>query len=145
MVSTMPENARIRGWQGIPGVIGSYRSGGLVVMQRNVNSASHTVDDETNVKRIQLTDLIEWQSGTGADITPTSTPTINVGSPGQRLTIVNVDSAHNLILRDRGTLASSGLFLTGTSITIAPRNTLSLIYSSTVGGWVQISPLIATL
>lgn len=144
-VTTMPENGRLRSWQGMPGVPGSYRGVGQVGLACGIDAAGHTLDDVLNPKRVQLCDFLEVQSLTGGDITFTSAPTIHDGYPGQLLWVLNVDPANSLILQDRGTLSGSKLFLTDTLLSLGPMNNLLLRFSSTVGGWVQASPLVVVL
>jgi hypothetical protein len=80
---------------------------------------------------------------TGA-VTTTAAPTIADGTDGQVLTALNVGTG-TWTIKDQGTLASSNLRLTGASVAIAPRNSIKLIYSATVGDWVQVGPLVAVI
>jgi len=73
------------------------------------------------------------------NVTLTSTPTIADGQDGQILVVLNVDTADTITLQDQGTLASSNLRLVGTGVALAPRESVMLVYSSTVGDWVQVS------
>lgn len=70
--------------------------------------------------------------------TLSSTPTIADGQNGQELIILNVDSADTITLQDQGTLANSNLRLAATTVAIAPRCSIRLVYSSDVGDWVQV-------
>lgn len=79
-----------------------------------------------------------------ATATLTSAPTIASGTDGQIIKILNVGS-FNIVLQDQGTLASSNLRLTATGVTLGPRDSIQLIYSNTVGDWVQIGSLVNVL
>lgn len=74
-----------------------------------------------------------------ASYTLTSTPTVADGADGQILIIVNVDTVDTITLQDQGTLASSNLRLSANTIALGPRDSIILMYSSTVGDWVEIS------
>jgi hypothetical protein len=80
---------------------------------------------------------------TGA-VTTTAAPTIADGLDGQVLTILNVGTG-TWTIEDQGTLASSNLRLAAASVAIAPRQSIKLIYSSTVGDWVQVGPLVTVI
>lgn len=71
--------------------------------------------------------------------TLTSTPTIADGQNGQVLTVMNVDTADTITIQDQGTLAGSNLRLVGVSCALAPRESITLVYSSVVGDWVEIN------
>ena len=73
-----------------------------------------------------------------ASYTLTSAPTIANGQDGQILIIMNVDTVDTITIQDQGTLALSNLRLSATTIALAPRDSIILVYSSTVGDWVQI-------
>jgi hypothetical protein len=84
------------------------------------------------------------QVSTGSNITSTAAPTIADGVDGQMLTIINVGS-FNYVISDQGTLASSNLRLTATTVTLAPRQSVELMYNATVGDWVQVRTLCAVV
>ncbi|HEY6014590.1 MAG TPA: hypothetical protein VIU37_11295, partial [Candidatus Limnocylindrales bacterium] len=63
---------------------------------------------------------------------------------GQMLLIVNV-GANNITLQDQGTLAGSNLRLTAAGVTLGPRDSVKLMYSSTVGDWIQVGNLVSVL
>lgn len=67
-----------------------------------------------------------------------SAPTIADGQNGQRLRIINVDTADTITLQDQGTLASSNLRLSATTIALGPRDSIDLEFNSTIGDWVQV-------
>lgn len=69
----------------------------------------------------------------------TSAPTIADGYNGQRITLINVDSADVIEIQDQGTLASSNLRLVGTKVTLNPRESVVLEYNAQIGDWVQIA------
>lgn len=80
--------------------------------------------------------LLLIQNVTGGSLTLTSTPTIANGADGEVVRIVNVGS-QNIVLQDQGTLASSNLRLASSTVTLAPRQSLDLVYLSAVGDWVD--------
>jgi hypothetical protein len=72
--------------------------------------------------------------------TLTSAPTIADGQNGQVVTIVNADTGSDVVtLQDQGTLASSNLRLVGTSCALGPRDSITLLFLSSVGDWVEIA------
>lgn len=77
-------------------------------------------------------------------VTSTATPTVYDGIDGQKVRILNVGSG-TLTIQDQGTLASSNLRLTANTIAIAPRQSVELAYSATVGDWVQTGALVTVL
>ena len=76
--------------------------------------------------------------------TLTATPTIADGFDGQEILLLNV-GANTVTIQDQGTLASSNLRLTGASVAIGPRDSVRLVYSTTVGDWVQVGALVAVV
>lgn len=70
--------------------------------------------------------------------TITAAPTIADGANGQLLIIVNV-GANAITLQDQGTLANSNLRLSTATFAIGTRDSLTLMYSSDIGDWVEIS------
>lgn len=85
------------------------------------------------------------QINSTGNVTMTAAPTIANGVDGQMLTIINVDTADTITLQDQGTLASSNLRLTAATVALAPRQSVQLMYSTTVGDWVQTSNLVAVI
>lgn len=70
--------------------------------------------------------------------TLTSTPTIaDAANDGTRCVITNLDTALTLTIQDESALASSNLRLGGSNIAIGPRQSVALIYNSTLGVWVR--------
>jgi hypothetical protein len=80
-----------------------------------------------------------------ADRTLTATPTIADGTDGQVLTILNVDSTDTITLQDQGTLAGSNLRLTANTIALGPRDSVKLLYSGSIGDWVQVGTVVNVL
>ena len=80
---------------------------------------------------------------TGGSLTLTSAPTIADGVNGQKITLLNVGT-QNIVIQDQGTLASSNLRLATAGVTLAPRQSVQLTYSTDVGDWVQ-SGLVVTV
>lgn len=101
---------------------------------QTIAAASGTITADANVVQVSPSSAL----------TLTSTPTISNGRDGQQMVVLNVGT-NNLTLQDQGTLASSNLRLTATTITLAPRQSVTLMYSSTIGDWVQIGPVVAVL
>jgi len=71
------------------------------------------------------------------NIVLTATPTIANGANGQRVTIIN-DGANTIQLQDQGTLANSNLRLSATGLVLGPRDSVTLMYNTLIGDWVQI-------
>jgi hypothetical protein len=69
-------------------------------------------------------------------MTLNSAPTIADGSNGQVCVIVNTGSSP-LTLQDQDRLASSNLQLSAPSVTIAPKSSVRLMFSSAIGDWIQ--------
>lgn len=89
---------------------------------------------------ITITSATVMRITSNANYTLSATPTIANGTNGQTITIVNVDTGTDVItLQDQGTLASSNLRLSATTVALGPRDSITLMYSSDVGDWVQIS------
>jgi hypothetical protein len=86
-------------------------------------------------------EVVQVNNNTGGSITLTSAPTIANGQDGQEVEIISVSSAQNIVLQDQGTLASSNLRLTATTVTLGPRDSIKLRYNATIGDWVQIAPV----
>ncbi len=99
-----------------------------------LNAATQTLS--ANAAAIKVT--------TTAALTLTSAPTITDGVDGQLVRILNVGT-NALTLQDQNTLAASNLRLTAATVTLAPRQSLELMFSSTIGDWVQVSNLVAVL
>ena len=76
--------------------------------------------------------------------TLTVAPTIADGVDGQLLLLVNVGT-NTITIQDQGTLASSNLRLTATTVAIGPRDSIYLYYSGDVGDWVQVGSLVAVI
>jgi hypothetical protein len=64
-------------------------------------------------------------------------PTIADGLDGQVLTLINIDSADIFTFQDQGTLAASNLRLAAATVALGPLDSLELVFSATVGDWVQ--------
>lgn len=112
----------------------TYAKLALPSSTQTLSAASSTISADANVVQVSPSSAL----------TLTSTPTIGNGRDGQQMVVLNVGS-NNVTLQDQGTLASSNLRLVATTITLAPRQSVTLLYSSTIGDWVQISPVVAVL
>lgn len=88
-----------------------------------------------------LGEIMRLVNTTGGSLTLTHTPTVATPNPSiaGRLPIVRLLNVgtQNLVLQDRGTLAGSGLALGAATRTIAPRQTLVLMYSNDLSLWVE--------
>lgn len=93
---------------------------------------------------VTYAELVRIANGTGGSITLTSTPTIANGYNGQTITIINFGT-QNVVLQDQGTLASSNLRLTATTITLGPRHSVELTYFADYADWFQTGPVVAVI
>lgn len=84
--------------------------------------------------------VVRLNNTSGSSKTLTSAPTITDGQDGETITIFN-GSANDVVISDQGTLPSSNLRLVTATITLSTRDSVQLMYSSTVGDWIQISPV----
>lgn len=66
-----------------------------------------------------------------------STPMVSDGNAGQVITIINTGS-NAVTLSDQGTVANSGLRLGNTTRALGQRDNITLLYSSTLGDWIEI-------
>jgi hypothetical protein len=84
--------------------------------------------------------FIEIDYPTGGAVTDSNTPTIGDGSDGQICYLMNVDSADTITLKDEAVTAGTNLRLPGkVNFAMAPRDTLTLMYSSALGDWITLS------
>jgi hypothetical protein len=81
---------------------------------------------------------IRLNNSTGGSLTLTSTPTMADGVDGQVIVVFN-SGTQSVVVQDQGTLASSNLRLGATTRTLATRDSLTLMYSSTVGDWIELA------
>jgi hypothetical protein len=84
-----------------------------------------------------LASVMRLNNTSGGALTLTSTPTMTDGVEGEVVTLFNA-SANNVVIQDQGTLAGSNLRLSAATITLGTRDSITLMYSSTVGDWIQI-------
>lgn len=94
-----------------------------------ISGAASTISHNQTVTRLNNT--------TGGAVTLTSAPTITDGQDGQLLIVFN-GSANNVTIQDQGTLAGSNLRLSAATITLGQRDSVILLYSSTIGDWIQV-------
>lgn len=79
-------------------------------------------------------------AGQNGAVTLTSVPNITDGFDGERLLIIGTSNVNTVTFQDASALVGSGLQLAGgASVTLGAGDTLSLIYSETIGEWLQIS------
>ena len=84
--------------------------------------------------------FIEIDYPTGGAVTDSNTPTVGDGSDGQVCIIVNVDSADTITLKDEAVTAGTNLRLPShVNYAMAPRDTLTILYSSALGDWITIA------
>jgi hypothetical protein len=112
-------------------------AGNLALSGRNIHT--ETVATITAVSdTIPITNpTVRLDNTSGSSKTLTSAPTVATGSNNQRLFIYN-GSAQDVVLQDQGTLASSNLRLTTTTVTLSTRDSIELMYSTTIGDWIEI-------
>lgn len=79
---------------------------------------------------------VRLSNSSGGSLTLTSAPTIADGLSQQYLVLYNIGT-QNIVLQDQGTLASSNLRLVANTRTIAPRQSLALLYSNDIGDWIE--------
>ena len=104
-------------------------TGGLVVdFTQDITAVGNTIRPSSDPVRLTA----------NASYTLTSTPTVTSGFNGQRITIINVDTADSVTLQDQGTLANSNLRLSAATIALAPRDSIVLQYDTTIGDWAQV-------
>jgi hypothetical protein len=84
-----------------------------------------------------LASFVEVANASGT-ITLTSTPTIAAGAAGQVLVVLST-GAGSVGLQDNATLSGSNLLLGATARTLGTRDSLVLIYSQTLGRWVELA------
>jgi hypothetical protein len=89
-------------------------------------------------------ELILLDNSMRRPITLTSIPTLEAGMDQQVIRLLNI-SPYGIVLQDQGTLAKSNLRLTAAKITLGPQASMTLVYLSTVGAWVQSGPVISPL
>jgi hypothetical protein len=97
---------------------------------QTLTAVGDAIAANASVKRLDNT--------SGGSLTLTSAPTIADGQDGQRVLLFN-SSANNVVIQDQGTLASSNLRLSATTITLGTRDSIELLFSSVIGDWIQIS------
>lgn len=81
---------------------------------------------------------------TGA-VTSTAAPTIANGQDGQILIITYDGAGTSWTMQDQGTLANSNLRLVAATVALGNRDSVMLMYSATVGDWIQITPVLNVL
>jgi hypothetical protein len=62
----------------------------------------------------------------------------------QVIRLLNI-SPYGMVLQDQGTLAKSNLRLTAAKITLGPRSSMTLVYLSAAGAWIQSGPVTKAL
>jgi len=99
---------------------------------QTLSAAGNTITANAKVKRLNNT--------SGGSLTLTSTPTIADGQDGQILFLINT-SANNVVLQHGSTF---NLRLdAGANKTLAQRASIMLMYSSTLGDWIQIGQVVS--
>jgi len=81
---------------------------------------------------------------TAGSITLTSAPTIADGTDGEEILLYNTGT-QNVVIQDQGTLASSNLRLATATVTLAPRQSVRLVFLTAIGDWLQCGPLTAVI
>lgn len=93
--------------------------------------------DSISIAATNAATVIQLNNTSGSSKTLASAPTITDGQNGQVITLFN-SSANDVVLQDQGTLASSNLRLVASARTLSTRDSIQLMYSSTVGDWIEI-------
>lgn len=96
------------------------------------------VSDSISIAATDATTTIRLNNTSGSSKTLTSAPTISDGIDGQLLILFN-SSANDVVLQDQGTLGSSNLRLGVSTRTLTTRDSMLLMYSTTVGDWIELS------
>lgn len=94
-----------------------------------ISAASSTIPITSKCVRLDNT--------SGGAVTLSSAPTVAAGLDGQLLIIFN-GSTNSVTIQDQGTLPSSNLRLSAATIALGTRDSIILMYSTTVGDWIQI-------
>lgn len=94
---------------------------------QSITAVGNAITATTTYKRIT----------SNSNYTLTSAPTIANGADGQLLIIVNTGS-NTVTVQDQGTLGGSNIRLTTTTFAIGPRDSLTLMYFTDIGDWVEI-------
>jgi hypothetical protein len=74
--------------------------------------------------------------------TATTKPALPDGYPGQELTLVNVSASRTITLSDQDSVAASNLQLLASTIAIAPKQCLRLVFTEALGDWAQVGPVV---
>ena len=104
---------------------GSPYSGWPVSTQISINGGASagtltfTTESSGPGPLVDLTDVVTISDLLG-DLTLTSAPTIANGSDGEMVTLINTGTSGVLTIQDQGTLSSSNLRLTTTTLAIGP-------------------------
>ncbi len=77
------------------------------------------------------------QVSPASNLTLTSAPSIPDGEDGQFLVITNVNTSNSLVLQDEAVFPGSNLRLGGSNVTLAPHQSLYLVFSNTLSAWVR--------
>lgn len=88
---------------------------------------------------IPITSATDVSPGTAA-----TTPILPDGYPGQEVTLLNSGSKV-ITLTDQITMAASNLRLQANLVALQPLNSIKLVYSNTVGDWIQQGPIVDTI
>lgn len=116
----------------------AYRNAGNTVLTptaRTLTAAGNSLSDTASEVRYST---IRLDNTSGGALTLTSAPTLPDGQDGQVVVIFN-GSANNVVIQDQGTLASSNLRLGAATRTLGTRDSIMLMYSSTVGDWIELN------
>lgn len=127
--------------EGSPGTALIENAATLTRLLNNIglDPATQTLVAGTAIVPYPLTPI-----SSAGNITSTAAPTIANGYDAQEVILLNVGT-NNIILQDQGTLASSNLRLTATSVTLGARDSIRLTFSAAVGDWVQTGGLVNVL
>ena len=102
---------------------------------QNITAAGNTVGSTSSLQEI---------TATGGSVVLTSTPNVAAGTlDGQRLTILNLDTANAVTFASKNTQAGSGILLGAAARIVGIGGHLDLIWSSARAAWVETGFLTA--
>ncbi len=120
-------------------IIGNYEADYHISGLRNAGTIVFTPSAQQSIAVtapiVASATVVQVSTTTAANMT--ATPTVADGSDGQILIIVNT-GANTFTLQDQGTLASSNLRLSAAGVALATRDSIMLMYSSSIADWIQI-------
>jgi len=115
---------------------GNIISGGIV---SQVPTSTQNIVAGTGITAAMFAGIVRVQ-GSGGAVTVTATPSIADGVDGQTMIIQGDSDANTVTLQDEGTLANSGLSLSGaTNFTLGEGHILRLTFDAGLDKWLEVS------